>query len=332
MRNAVQSRPEIELAEIARSVAFDVPKLNELSQEQIRLVAEMVIVERYKRDLDKEVEMSKYDFQTMKSLFLSMYESENTKSAYGFSLKQFGDWCAASGLNPLAASAANIDDFVYGQVKSGKSSATVRRNVRALSSFFSFCERRSNGAMKNVVRGTRAAPKDRAAKKNKFYSFGGVDKNTLDKVGNDFQTIIDSVDNRELKAIIYIAINCGLRVGAFSGLSIHGNRYRTVSKGKEITGHIADDVVGFLDTCGISHKLPFARYTDARLKNLFKYHTNKLRRQGVISYNYSFHDLRHYFALRGYSEHKDLYRLSKELNHTSIAITEKYLKGLKVVS
>jgi len=332
MNKELSNNAENTLSQIAKTIAFDLPNLKDLNEEQIKKIAEMVVIERYKTELNNKVELSKYNFSAMKETFLSTYKSENTKAAYNSALTQFEKFCKESGFeNPLSVAAANIDDFILSQVKENKSNSTVRRNVRALSSFFSFCERRSNGFIKNRVKGTKATPKEKAMNKNKFYSFG-VDKNGLERVYNDFQRIIDSVENKELKTIIYISIKSGLRVGAFENLTIHGNKYKTLSKGKEITGVFKDDVLKVIDENGINHKTPFQRYTDTRLKNLFKYHTNKLFKTGVISSNYSFHDLRHYFSLKSYLEHKDIYRLSKELNHSSISITEKYLKGLKVIA
>jgi site-specific recombinase XerD len=330
--NKTLSSTNKELLQVAKTIAFDVPTLKDLTSEQLKKVAELVIMERYKNELNKEVELSKFDFCEMKDLFISTFGSENTKAAYKVALSQFETFCNGCGVsNLLAVSAAVIDDFIYSQVKENKSNSTVRRNVRALSSFFTFCERRSNGIIKNVVKGTKATPKEKTTNKNKFYSYG-VDLNGLNRVKSDFDKIINNIENKELKAIIYISIKSGLRVGAFAGLSIHGNKYKTFSKGKEITGLFDDQTISYIDGLGIKHNKPFERYTDTRLKNLFKYHTNKLFKQGVISANYSFHDMRHYFSLNNYLTHKDIYRLSKELNHSSIAITEKYLKGLKVAA
>lgn len=320
------------LSKIAKSIAFDIPELKDLSNDQIEQVAKMVILERYKNELNRQVDFSKYDFQKLKEKFVSGFGSKNTKSAYENDLKTFEKYCYENGFeNPLTLNASSIDDYIYSLINENKSNSTVRRNVRSLSSFFSFCERQTSGIVKNYVKGSRAIPKEKTTNKNKFYTFG-IDKNALNRVLNDFKTIIENVENKELKAIIYISLKTGLRVGAFENLTIHGNKYKTISKGKEIIGQFPDEIVSYIDSLGIKHNKPFEHFTDTRLKNLFKYHTNKLFKTGAISSNYSFHDLRHYFSLKDYLEHKDIYRLSKELNHSSIAITEKYLKGLKVIA
>ena len=43
------------------------------------------------------------------------------------------------------------------------------------------------------------------------------------------------------------------------------------------------------------------------------------------------HDFRHYFAATEYQKDHDIYRVSKLLNHASIAVTETYLKSINVI-
>lgn len=322
-----------ELENIENEIAFNIPELKDLTADQLKKIAELVVLEKYKDEMKKDVELKQYDYNSMKQLFLdNITNSENTKEAYIYCLADFESYIETlPNKNPLAINAQIADDYIYNLLKQNKANTTVRRSVACLSSFFSFAERRSNGIIKNVFKGTKARPKAITKNENKFYSFG-VDNGTIENLTNDFQQIINNIDNTELKAIISIGLNCGLRVGAFSGLSIHSGKYKTVSKGSEISGIIPADCLKYIDSLGIKHNKPFERYTDKRLKNLFKYHTNKLYKSGVISNNYSFHDIRHYFAIKDYLEHKDIYSLSKKLHHSSIAITEQYLKGLKVIA
>jgi integrase len=45
---------------------------------------------------------------------------------------------------------------------------------------------------------------------------------------------------------------------------------------------------------------------------------------------YLCHDLRHYYAKKEYEKTKDIYRVSRLLNHSSLTITEGYLRSLEV--
>ena len=64
------------------------------------------------------------------------------------------------------------------------------------------------------------------------------------------------------------------------------------------------------------------------VKMSMKYHIGKLYKKGLLKANYSSHDLRHFFAVREYAKDKDIWRVSRLLNHSSLGSTEKYLKGL----
>jgi integrase len=54
----------------------------------------------------------------------------------------------------------------------------------------------------------------------------------------------------------------------------------------------------------------------------------KLYGQGRLRERYSVHDLRHAFAVRLYQATGDVYRVEKALGHSSVAVTEGYLRSL----
>ncbi|MDR0473752.1 MAG: site-specific integrase, partial [Treponema sp.] len=95
---------------------------------------------------------------------------------------------------------------------------------------------------------------------------------------------------------------------------------------------------------GLNEKKPFAWETRQRgkttgeftansagaIEKRIAYHINKLYSAGKIAACYSCHDFRHYFAVQEYNKNKDIFRLSKLLNHASIQITQIYLKSLGI--
>lgn len=331
MKNEITNTNK-ELENITKTIAFDIPELKNLSNEQLEKIAELVVIERYKKEMNKEVDLKKYEYKSMKELFISSCKTENTKKTYLNSFNKFETFTNNNSIeNPLSISSATADDFIYSLSNDNFSASTIRITVKCISAFFSFVERRSESTIKNVFSGSKAMPKQKTTNKNKFYNFV-VDENTIENLKKDFETIIENMPNNEMKAMIYISMNCGFRVGAFSGLTFHGNKYKTVSKGNEIFGVMPDETLKFINSLGIKHNKPFENYTDTRLKNLFKYYTKKLFESGKIACAYSFHDLRHYFSLKEYLTNKDIYSLSKKLNHSSLDITAKYLKGLKVIA
>jgi site-specific recombinase XerD len=59
-------------------------------------------------------------------------------------------------------------------------------------------------------------------------------------------------------------------------------------------------------------------------------HMKALHSEGKIAAAYSCHDFRHYFAVKEYTENKDIFKLSKLLNHKNIAVTQEYLESLEI--
>jgi integrase len=68
----------------------------------------------------------------------------------------------------------------------------------------------------------------------------------------------------------------------------------------------------------------------AAIEGRIAYHIDKLYQKGIIAARYSCHDFRHFFAVHEYKKNKDIFRLSKLLNHAGIQITQTYLKSLGI--
>lgn len=289
-----------------------------------------IIIDEIKADLQKQKNALSYNWteETARFLDAAALNSVNTKKAYSYALKDFQTYTKEIGLkSPFLSDAETADNWIHSQRLQGKASATIRRNCGAVSSFFSYMERRPKSEIKNIFRGTKARPK----KANKKKIENEIPTTNLNLFKKDIMTIINAEQDKELKAIIYIMAFRGLRAGSFERMNIHGGRFFTTSKGKEINGALPDICLQALDDLQIKHNEPFAKWTGPKVSSAFQYHISKLYQSGAISYKYSAHDLRHYFALSEYTRTKDIYNVSKLLGHSSIAITEIYLRGLKVI-
>lgn len=319
--------------EAVENKILETPELKDLSSEQLDKIAQLVIIQRYTNQMNKEVDLKKYNYNEMKELFISTSgrtNSKNTQSAYRNALNNFENFLEERKIeNAFSIDSAIADDFIY-SLRDKKSASTIRQYCGALGSFFSFAERRSNGIIKNVFRGTKARPANKTNKSNKFYNIS-VNENTLKELEKDFDVIIENIENKELKAILLVMKETGLRVGAFSSsFQIRGTRFITETKGKEFIGTLPDCCLKAIRNAGLKHTNTFENWNDSNLKTSIKYHTKKLFEKGLISFSYSAHDLRHYYAIKKYLETKDIHLVSKLLGHSSIAITENYLKGLNV--
>lgn len=331
---ALQERKAGEVADIIKA-AFaqdaDLKAAIMSDGEAVTRLLQAVVIDELKQDLKTQKLIARYDYQGEKAAFLSGYSSSCTRQSYCYALQDFESYCKEKGLStPIGATPSIIDGWLMDQRQRSKSPATIRRNAGAVSAFFTAMERKSGGELRNPVRGTRARPKNTPTKKDKFYSYGAVDAVRLQVVEKDLRTIIAEEKNPELKAIIMIMAFRGLRCGAFESMTIHGDQFRTVSKGEEIKGLLPPSCVEAIDRAGLPHNAPFTSWTSNRVKQAVKYHVNKLFEKGLVSCRYSAHDFRHFYALTEYEKDRDIYRLSKLLAHSGIAVTEKYLRGLHV--
>ena len=97
-----------------------------------------------------------------------------------------------------------------------------------------------------------------------------------------------------------------------------------------IYGEFPVEVITNIKSSELNNRTPFKNLTTNALKLRIYRHTLKLYNEGKIQAAYSAHDFRHYFAASEYRKDKDIYRLSKLLDHTNISITETYLRSLKI--
>lgn len=276
----------LDLKTIEKNI-LETPALKDLSPEQLSEIAKIVIVQKYTKEMSRDVELMKFDYHSLKNSFLeNISTSKNTKLAYQNALCIFENYIADNTIeNILDINNSIADDFIYSLKNAGK--------------FYNIC----------------------------------INDKSLNDVAADIETILSHIDNKELKAIILIMKCCGLRVGAFNeNFQIKGNKFICRTKGSEFSGTLPENCLKSIRNAGLKHTDVFAGWTDTQLKNLFKYHTNNLYKNGCIHYAYSCHDLRHFFAITEYKKDCDIYRVSKALGHSSIAITEKYLKGLNVIA
>lgn len=212
--------------------------------------------------------------------------------------------------------AAEADDFIYSQKE--RSPASVRLDVAAVSSFFIFLEPRHRG-IQNPFRGTRARPRNKGVRDEAY------------PTTEEVNYIIEHLPDAKLKAIVYIMAHRGLRVGAFTGLSIRDGNFKTVSKGKEYRGTFSQDILDKIKEAGLQFSAPFADIDTVSLKSRIKYEAEKMYEASTIKAPYSAHDLRHYYSATEYQANPDIYRSSKLLNHANIAVTKTYLKSINVL-
>jgi integrase len=150
-----------------------------------------------------------------------------------------------------------------------------------------------------------------------------IPKNTA-----EVRKIIAALPALEAAAVSVMAFR-GLRIGGLPGMEITGERFKTCSKGKAISGRLPGNAMAAIKATNAPDKRrPFSGITEEALARRIEYHINKLFQAGKIGAAYSCHDFRHFYAITEYRKDKDIKRVQGLLFHSGIQITDRYLRGL----
>jgi site-specific recombinase XerD len=307
-------RDNVEL--MAEKIANESPELSDLTSEQLEQVAKMVITQKLTDELGIKAKIANIDYKMEKSIFImqsSKTGSEYTHISYLKALKQLERYTKKNNMNILQLTPGQADDFIYSLTGSPNGKNLI---IAGVSSFYSYLERRYS-VIKNPIRGTKARPARKPVKDIEV------------PTDTELFTILNTMSEIE-KMAVYIMAYRGLRVGALNKLKVWGTKYQSYSKGKYIFGEFPVEIVANIKYSELNNRTPFEKLSTNALKLRIYRHTQKLYKERKIQSAYSAHDFRHYFAISEYKKDKDIYKLSKLLDHSNIAITEGYLKSLRI--
>ena len=320
----ITSAPAGSPQEMALRIKQEAPTLADLNADQLEQIARMVMTQRLAAEMNTAVDLAGIDYEKEKAVFLeNASASEHTRRGYRAAIGRLEAWTARHNVKPLELSPREADNFIYSlrnekSEKTGEpnSPATVRLTVAAVSSFFTFMHRR-HVSIENPFRGSKARPKEKAVR--------GLAVPSKEEV----KIILKELPPIEAAAVSIMA-GLGLRAGALPTLEKHGDRYRATSKGKGFFVSLAPDMIKRITAAGLDIKKPFAGKTANSIELSVAYHIKKLYQAGKIAAAYSCHDFRHFAAVREYTKDKDIKRVRDFLNHSSISITERYLRSIGV--
>jgi len=326
----ITETPVANVAEMAMRIKTTAPTLADLNNEQLEQIAKIVMTQELAAELKKQVDMAGLNWNDQSGTFLEYTKSPHTRRAYAAALTAFKNWTDRKGINPFELTAATADRFMHDLKAEGKATASTRRDIAAISAFYSFLERNTDGKIKNPIRGTKQRP----PKESK--------KDIVIPTSADYKTIIKELPPID-RAIVITMATRGLRAGALPTLELKAGKYHGKSKGKILKENntagvtLPPEALKAIRVAGLDLKKPFVwetRQKDSNSANAIEcrinYHIGKLYQSGKIAAPYSCHDFRHYYAKNQYETNKDIYRLSKLLNHAGIQVTETYLKSLGI--
>ena len=289
-----------------------------LTEEQYEKLAKAAMFQSLVEEMKVANEINAVNYLKEKDTFLlqcSKNNSKHTMRQYGNSLRFLEKYLDSYNINILTLKPRDSDDFATHLKTKNISNATVRVIISSCSAFYSFLERRYI-AIKNPFRGTKTRPPVRAQKK------------VLIPTDAELDLIISYISNMMIKTAIIFMKHTGIRVGALENMRVTNNKYFSFSKGKNISGPINDAVIASIKDARLDAEYPFEGLKTETVRNTFRRLCKNMHSTGLINASYSVHDIRHLFAVTFYKKTKDIYALKELLNHSSISITEVYLKGL----
>ena len=323
------------------------PDFNSLPESDRAQILKIAAVDDYKSELQHKARIAKLNYSDLKATFLTNAKSVHTREAYVLALSRLEMYLGMLGKSFAEVTTLEADKLIQSHFLSkplsngslnimatDRASASIRRDASCIGAFYAFVQRISNNEFANPFRGTRAKPALQPVKE--------LSVPTKDEIS----AILASKElPKELRAAIAIMAYRGIRVGGLPGLNIDytNQSFTTMSKGKAYNGHLTEcDTVGTTPVLKYFNvfegkKKPFNGMTAPQIKMQVAYWMKRLHQKGVISVCYSCHDFRHHFAVAQYrgdyanSNKGDIYKLQKLLNHSSISITETYLKSLNLI-
>jgi site-specific recombinase XerD len=196
---------------------------------------------------------------------------------------------------------------------------SVRCTIDCMKSFYGFVEKTTNGKIKNIFKF--------AVKPKQENSVVNIPTN------KEIKIITNAIKDKNLLVAVKMICKYGYRIGFFEHLTLlENNKIRFYSKGKWFVRKI--DRTDLRMLVGIGYKIGVECNTGGQsvntLSHKFRRLCVELNKKGSINHCYHIHELRHKFAVDTYKDTLDIHYVSHCLGHSSIAITEIYLRGLNV--
>jgi len=315
------------------------PELDELSPDQVDTVMKAVIFGELTAEAKRRLVAARIDWTSETEAFIADKESLHTQSAYRRALATLKQWLDRKNLKITDLSPRLADDFIRdlraARRENGepKDADSVRLVVAVCSAFCTFLEHR-NDDVRNPFRGTRARP---------------IATWTVAEIPADKETqAILSATDPITRAALLVVCETGLRVGGLPGLVIKENgTWWTLSKRKRFQGlePLSAQAIHAIKAADLPPRTPFkpehfpileahrrangpatANRVVQRLKMRLARTERELLANGRIAAAYSWQDFRHLYAST--NAHRGISWVAAHLGHSSIAITERYLRNV----
>lgn len=295
------------------NVAMVMPdSIKGLSLDQQSQIMKLVQIDEYKAQMKTQIKSDAFDVQQKLEEFLE-FKTSTTKYTYGLYIGEFLNYIARKNIHPLAVNYQVVDRLI-GEELSEFSNAKAELYLASVSAFYSTLARWRDIDVNPFI---GAILKKKVSTEIKVIPT----ESEIDTIINYFS--MDTKAHKKMRLVLFIMKTYGVRVGFFNGeIEYYGTVLSSISKGKLYRVMIKEN-----DQEYISNNIELLN--ECRKNTIQCTFANAMK---VLKMSFSVHDFRHFVACREYLFDKDIYRVSKLLNHASIGVTEKYLKGLEVMN
>lgn len=285
-----------------------------LNEEQLTQVLTSLKIDDYKAQILDDKKKSNFNIEQRISLWLAN-KSPNSKRMYRLYLNYFINHIAEKSI--LDIDAFELDKFNM-HILNHFSTSKAKLIFCTISSFYSDLVRWGD-LDRNPCKGSKSH--------KFFYKEESMKYLPSDEDIQYLELYFDKKNaaHNKMRLAIHIMKNYGVRRDFFKNSITYNKGILTgFSKGKEYRVSIVNDQY-LQKNIDLLNKLNYNTIASNIAKAV-----DKLWLDGIISRKFTCHDFRHLFAIREYTKDKDIHRVCGLLNHSTIEMTKKYLKGLKV--
>ena len=300
--------------------------LNELNQDQLKKIMQLVNIDDLKNQFVNKKQIAKFDHIKVFESFLKHTgrdinnKSQHTAEIYTRYLKEFFNYIDDRSMHILEVDRKNANEYVNHLTAQTTAPATKRIKINIIKAYYNYLQHELDLINKNPFTRIKT-PKHAPASDTHILT-----ETEIKNLKNYYKTAKhhNAIEpSRAMLIIIDLLIDTGLRVGAVETLKhAGGNTYKYFSKGKAGAVKVNDKLSKQLETIDLT------AWNRARIQRQLDQASKMLKVSRSI---YTPHNFRHYFAVKEYRKNKDVYKLKELLNHSSIVITENYLKTLKLI-
>ena len=281
------------------------------------------------------IKASQVDMKRQVKLWLdkkeSKTDSKHTRNTYERAYADLKEFLDGLGVHPLMLTAEKVDRYQL-HLSDCHSANGVRVHMSACSSLYSMLKRYKH-ITENPFHGAKLPKKTfkkavvtEDGEKIPVMSTGELGRiedalrSAMETTGAHIGVKRKAEGARRFYPALYFMCTYGLRAGAIQTIQIEGDSFTYETKGgkrgrRELTEESKALLIG-------EGNRPFAKYAKRTMQGAMGRFCKE------VGLSYSCHDCRHYFAIEHYKKHKDIYVLSKLLDHASFNITQIYLQGL----